>query len=165
MPLRRVGPAAIGAAVPVPASPESGAQDVAAPPVLRLAQSDDGALVSPQPLGVPVADASDPRWILAVRTGELLQGTLLTPESRRRLAHLGRLLDLSSFDTNLIIAIVQDQARRGYAPAACAAAGERQLAFVPGPQPRVGKGRRLVIVAGFLGVLFAVEALVLRWFL
>ncbi len=134
-----------------------------ASPALRLVAPDDNATAAPQPMGVPIADANDPRWILAVRTGELLQGTLLTPENRRRLSQLGRLLDLTPFDTNLIIAIVQDQARRGHAPIACAAAGERQLAFVAGPQPRAGRGRRVAITAGLLGVLFAVEALLLYW--
>jgi len=165
MPMNRSGRIDGGAAASALVSKEA-VTDRAGPVArLRLVKGDDAASVSPHPLGVPVADASDPRWVLAVRTGELLQGTLLTPENRRRLSHLGRILELSSFDTNLIIAIVQDQARRGHAPSACAAAGERQLAFVPGPQARGGKGRRVATTLALVGLLIAVEAFFLHWVL
>ncbi len=55
----------------------------------------------------------DPRWVLAVRTRELMQGALLAPEHRSNLLRLGRILGLTPFEANLVIAIVQDQARRG----------------------------------------------------
>lgn len=57
-------------------------------------------------------DSHDPRWILAMQTKARLQGTLLTPEQRAALTQSGRRLGLQRFETNLVIAIVQDQARR-----------------------------------------------------
>lgn len=60
--------------------------------------------------------AGDARAIFALRVGELLDGgraAILTPENRRRLVDLGQRLGLRAFDANLVIAIVQDGARRG----------------------------------------------------
>lgn len=163
MPLKSMGRIDRGSAVAAASSTEATIEHPV--PALRLVNADEVSAVSPQPLGVPIADANDPRWVLAVRTGELLQGTLLTPENRRRLTHLGRILELSAFDTNLIVAIIQDQARRGHPPSACAAAGEHQLAFVPGSQPRSGKARRVATMMGLVGLLIAVELLFLYWIL
>lgn len=111
---------------------------------------------------------ADPRWVLAVRTAEQLEGALLRPERRERLIRLGRLLGLSVFDSNLIIAIVQDQARRGHAPAYCPTAGESQLRMIPLPQPRgwlaALQNHRGLAVAGALITLMLLEALLLiRW--
>ncbi len=58
-------------------------------------------------------DPADVRWVLAVRTQSLLQGTALTPERRERVLRTAKHLGVRPFDANLIIAIVQDHARRG----------------------------------------------------
>ena len=79
----------------------------------------------------PLSSATDPRWVLAVRAAEALQGSVLVPEQRQQLLKLGRRLGLTLFDANLVLAIVQDQARRGYISASCPAAGIEQLAMVP----------------------------------
>ncbi|MEE9403489.1 MAG: hypothetical protein V3V20_01235 [Algisphaera sp.] len=84
--------------------------------------------------GQPIRGATDPRWILAVRAAESLDGSTLPSASRDRLIRLGKAMRLMPFDANLILAIVQDQARRGYAPAYCPIAGEPQLRRVP-PAP------------------------------
>lgn len=107
-----------------------------------------------------IMDTADPRWVLAVRTSQCLQGTILPPEQRDRLLILARLLRLTPFDANLIIAIVQDQARRGHAKDACAAAGRSQLAMIPLPTKarlRAAIARRrpwrtIALVVGFLTV-------------
>jgi hypothetical protein len=60
--------------------------------------------------------ALDPRWILAVQTSREIQGgraAVITPESRRRLLLTGARLGLRPFDSNLVIAVVQDGARSG----------------------------------------------------
>lgn len=69
----------------------------------------------------------DPRWVLAIRTAELLQGSVLAPDDREQLLRTGRVLGLNPFQSNLVIAVVQDQARRGLGPAH----GVRELAFIP----------------------------------
>jgi hypothetical protein len=58
---------------------------------------------------------TDPRWVLAARAYAQLQGATMTYERRLRVMRTARRLGLRPFDANLIIAIVQDQARRGRA--------------------------------------------------
>lgn len=56
----------------------------------------------------------DARWILARRTAEAIEGgraAILRPEVRVRLLAIGQRLGLRPFDANLVIAIVQDEAR------------------------------------------------------
>ncbi|MCZ6836155.1 MAG: hypothetical protein O7G85_10310 [Planctomycetota bacterium] len=61
-------------------------------------------------------DPTDPRWVMAAKAYASLQGSTLTPERRERLVHTAKSLGLRPFDANLVIAIVQDHARRGLRP-------------------------------------------------
>lgn len=142
-------------------SPLSAAATVEAQPRLRLVGA--RAIVKPQIVpatGDAIGGTTDPRWVLAVRVAEQLQGSILPPARRDRLVRMGKMFGLTAFDSNLIIAIVQDQARRGYAPAYCPTAGEPQLRMVPRPRPR---GRRLLtgsktlLVACIIAGLIAIE--------
>jgi hypothetical protein len=63
--------------------------------------------------GNPNLDPTDPRWVLAARTHSQLQGSTLTPERRARVLRTARQLGVRPFEANVIIAIVQDHARRG----------------------------------------------------
>ena len=78
------------------------------------AQSDRAAVAAENraAAGNPALDPADPRWVLAVRTAAALQGSALTPERRARVMRTARRIGLRPFDANLIIAIVQDHARR-----------------------------------------------------
>ncbi len=129
------------------------------------AARDRATLASSQPAGI--TSAADPRWVLAIRAAESLQGAILGPERRDRLVKLGKLMGLTAFDANLVIAIVQDQARRGHAPALCPAAGEAQLAMVPLPRTMDAKvdarTRRIGIITGVITVLVGVELILLKW--
>lgn len=58
-------------------------------------------------------EPTDPRWVLAVKTHAHLQGSTLTPERRERLLSIARKIGLRPFEANLIMAVVQDHARRG----------------------------------------------------
>lgn len=58
-------------------------------------------------------DPNDARWRLAEETQRALQGTILAYEDRRRLLGLANRLGIRAFDANLILAVVQDRARRG----------------------------------------------------
>lgn len=60
--------------------------------------------------------ADDARWILARRAAEAIEGgraAILRPEVRARLVATGERLGLRTFDANLVLAIVQDDARSG----------------------------------------------------
>ncbi len=116
-------------------------------------------------MGRPIAGFGDPRWVLAVRCAEALQGAVLPPDKRQRLVDLGKRLGLTPFDANLVIAIVQDQARRGYAPELCPSAGEAQLRMVPLPGHVDADGarrRRAIITAGWLTLILGAE-LAMLW--
>jgi len=119
------------------------------------------------PRPTPLQGSSDPRWVLAVRTAELLQGDILTPERRERIIRMGRLFNLTPFDANMVIAIVQDQARRGIAPQLCPTAGEPQLRMISPPQQRsfrqLIRSRRSLTLAALLCALLAVEGLMIMW--
>jgi hypothetical protein len=58
-------------------------------------------------------EPTDPRWVLAARAYSQLQGSTLSPERRDRVMRSAKTLGIRPFDANVIIAIVQDQARRG----------------------------------------------------
>ena len=148
----------------VSSSPPAGRRvSSAAVPRLRLVGADEQ--VKPQltaPLQTRLAGTMDPRWVLAVRVAEHLQGSILPPMARDRLVRLGKTLGLSPFDANLIIAIVQDQARRGYAPAYCPTASEPQLRMVPPARPRRWlTPRGVFLVAGILVGLITLELILL----
>ena len=126
-----------------------------------------GAIPGAQPpIGQPLTQATDPRWVLAVRVAEALEGPILRPEKRERLLRLARVMGLRSFDANLVIAIVQDQARRGHDPANCPAAGEQQLALIPLPVHAkvmsAFRGRRGLGMALAIAGVIAVELLLVR---
>lgn len=70
---------------------------------------------------------TDPRWVLAVRTSAAMNGPILKPDAREKLMHLGQSFGMGPFESNLVIAIVQDQARRGFGPDNCV----EKLRFVP----------------------------------
>jgi hypothetical protein len=61
----------------------------------------------------PGLDPTDPRWVLAVRAYSQLQGASLNPTRRDKLIQSAGGMGVRPFDANLIIAIVQDHARRG----------------------------------------------------
>jgi len=58
-------------------------------------------------------DPTDPRWVLAARVRSSLQGSTLTPERRARLHREAKQMGIRPFDATMIMAIVQDRARRG----------------------------------------------------
>lgn len=84
--------------------------------MLRLTGTErcNSATLLPQ-VDTPLS-ATDPRWVLAVRTAATLEGgraAILRPEKRARLLTLADTLGLRPFDAALIIAIVQDSVRSG----------------------------------------------------
>jgi hypothetical protein len=97
---------------------------------------------------------TDPRWVLAIRAAESMQGAILPSEQRDRLIRIGRTMGLNAFEANLVIAIVQDQARRGSGPREAA----DLLKMVPTHGERETR-RSPWLVAGLLAGLIAIEAI------
>lgn len=151
----------------------------ASPPRLRLVRG--GAMTSPQQAASmyrrtaettdparlsPITSHDDPRWVLAVMAADAMEGALLTPEKRRRLIDTGQGWGLSPFDANLVIALVQDQARRGVQGAERAAAAEPMLrtiaAVQPPPRPKLRGTLRLIwLILGLLGLELTLLAILL----
>jgi len=98
---------------------------------------------------------TDARWALAARTAQLIQGgraAILTPECRARLLGIGTRMGLRPFDTNLVIAIVQDGARCGEP---LGEASEERLALVrPVPDASARAGWWTLLAAIMLGSAF-----------
>ncbi len=92
-------------------------------PALRLALHEAPAHPASRPRIIAATtgplDPADPRWVLAVRTANDLDGgaaAILPPQRREALMRLAADLGLRPFDASLIIAIVQDAARTGRHP-------------------------------------------------
>ncbi|MCC6581782.1 MAG: hypothetical protein IT440_15220 [Phycisphaeraceae bacterium] len=119
------------------------------------------ANVAAQGDATPAMEPTDPRWVLALRVSEALEGDTLRPDRRERIAKLGQLFGLSPFDVNLIIAMVQDQARRGLTPDLRMAAVYPSLTLIspPRPAPRRATWFGHVILA--LAVLTLLEVLII----
>lgn len=116
-------------------------------------------------MGQAIDSPTDPRWVLAIRTAEALEGAILRPERREQLVRTGKVMGLSAFDCNLVIAIVQDQARRGYEPQYCPTAGEPQLRLVPLPRRARFMRRQRAYIAITVAGIIAMEVAMLLWLL
>ena len=129
---------------------------------LRLQSAGDSEVAArrPDPSPVPL-QATDPRWVLALRTQEQLQGPILSPNRRDKLIRLGRTMGLGPFESNLVIAIVQDQARRGRS----LHDAEPTLRFVPTHRRMLQPHRRTWRIALVSAVFLAAEALLVMWWL
>jgi hypothetical protein len=151
-----------GAAAAHPTAPVAPAES----PAIAIA-GDGGPAESREAMGQPITRPDDPRWLLALRVSESLEGPILTHEKRERLLRLGKLLGLSAFDSNLVIAIVQDRARRGHAPDRCPFEARGQLAMVPAPGQDfaqwIARFRRTLIVAGVIAAAIGVELIGAWW--
>ena len=131
---------------------DSDPRDRAAEAARRVEHENRAAATNPE------LDPRDPRWVLAMRTYSQLQGAALTPERRARVMRTAQHLGLRPFDANLIIAVVQDHARRNESPGV--AQDALRLIGRASPEPaRAPWGRWL---AAFLAALVA-AALLIRW--
>ena len=137
---------------------------------LRLVGSESAEAMSTWRIGQAVADENkaaarnaqqlepnDPRWVLAVQTAAQLEGDRLSPEARKRIARTAQLLGVRAFDANMIMAIVQDYARRKQ-PVSNAT---RMLTMVEHTKPGDDWALRRWLIAAVLAGL--VVSLMIRW--
>ena len=106
-------------------------------------------------------DPTDPRWVMAAKTYASLQGSTLSPDRRDRLVHMAKQLGLRPFDANLVIAIVQDHARRGLRPDEAMGS----LALIESPKQRTQTTRRVMVIRFAIAIACAVvaNALLISW--
>lgn len=113
----------------------------------------------------------DVRWIFALRVSNALDGgraAILTPLKRRELVAAAVGEGMRAFDANLVIAIVQDAARRGELGERAKAVQSMgaSLAMVGGGKPTGSGSHRLrhaIIVAATALVSIGCFALMVRW--
>jgi hypothetical protein len=107
----------------------------------------------------------DARWVMAARVSDSLEGgraAILPPEARSRLVSSAGRMGLRPFDANMVIAIVQDAARRGESP--LDADGADRLTLVGKPERPVRGGfPALLLFAGALAIGWAIA--IVRWLL
>ncbi|MHC5024040.1 MAG: hypothetical protein ACYTGG_09020 [Planctomycetota bacterium] len=103
-------------------------------------------------------DPADPRWVLAMRAYSQLQGSTLTPDRRERVLDTARRLGVRPFDANVIIAMVQDRARRGEPIAS--AAPTLDLLADPRMQQRRGAWRVWLLA---ITTAAALTFVIIRW--
>lgn len=109
--------------------------------------------------------SGDLRRLFALRASQMLEGgraAIMPPESRRMLVGDARRFGLRAFEANLIIAVVQDSARRGEPPAAAAAAGV--LDVIP-TRPPLREKRQLLVQRVVVSILMAlgILSILIRW--
>lgn len=122
----------------------------------RIERGDDRAL------SVGTLAAGDPRWVFAARVASQLEGGragVLRPERRERLMRTAKMLGLRAFDASLVIALVQDSARRGEMPAGYAplspGLGEALRSVPAVERARDGASMRAASVGMLIGVMLA----------
>lgn len=94
----------------------------------------------------------DARIILAARVAEAIEGgkaAMLRPDRRRELVAAGVRMGLRPFDSNLVIAIVQDAARTDAADPAM----DHRLALVRAASREKARLGLMLLAAGLLGAL------------
>lgn len=106
-----------------------------------------------------------------MQTQARLQGTMLTPERRDEVLASGKRLGLRPFESNLIIAIVQDQARRQpteitNSPAASLRIAKATLGMLGDPTPAESvtarhRGWRWWMAA--IGCAMMLAGIIIRW--
>lgn len=121
----------------------------------------------PREDATPIRDATDPRWVLAVRAADQLEGTVISLDSRLRLMRLGEVLGLTAARASQILDIIESCARQGYAPEACPTAAANELATVPFIRLRRRQvyvtGRRAAALVGTLLFILMGELVLLNW--
>ena len=104
-------------------------------------------------------DPNDARWMLAEEARRALQGTILAYEDRRKLLDLATRLGIRPFDANLILAVVQDRARRDE-PLESASGAIAAIPLNAAPADSDGKAGWLVVA---VLVAMAADAALIAW--
>lgn len=129
----------------------------------RVTTENSGRRIAQENRSAAKLDAKDARWVLAIRVGQAIEGgrqAMLSPERRRRLIREGQHLGLRDFDTNLIIAIVQDGARTGEGLGYNV---EQRLSLIRVPGRERDARQVMLLIAMSLGIAGLWLMLMVRW--
>jgi hypothetical protein len=140
---RSLQPAALRLVGDNPADAAARSEDVH-----RLAVEDENRAASTLPAG-------DATRLFAMQVSESLEGgqsAILTPAKRHRLLRLGQRLGVRDFDANLVIAIVQDGARRGENIHNNLTRDRLRLVSVTGAKREHASMVRMIVVAGAIAI-------------
>ncbi len=106
----------------------------------------------------PAFDPTDARWKLAIAAQRALEGAVLAYDERRRLLDLATRIGIRPFDANLILAIVQDRARRGETLESAAPT----LAIIPSPAHSSPANHTWIWVTG-ITVAMVADGVLIAW--
>ena len=109
----------------------------------------------------PALEPTDPRWVLAVRAHTQLEGSVMTPDARQRVMRTAAVLGVRNFDASVVIAIVQDHARRGETLADAAPT----LALVRRPPDRFDRRWSWMRWTAAIASAIVANLLLIRWLL
>jgi hypothetical protein len=110
--------------------------------------------------GTPNLSHADPCWQLASEVSLALDGDVLAPATRRQLLERAGRLGVRQFDANLLIALVQDRARRGET----IEAGSNPIALInQRVAPRLADPMPFVLFATAIGLAIATVITVTQW--
>jgi hypothetical protein len=148
----------------VPAQPPQAAQRPGEPERRRKAADqvafENGWAAMLQPL--------DARWVMALDVWNTIEGgraAMIAPSKRRELIAAGVARGMREFDANLVIAIVQDAARRGEMPPIDPAGSVISASLAMLKPARKPLSRRLVALAGTVLLALSFFAIRVAWLL
>ena len=95
----------------------------------------------------PGLDTNAPHLAFASRVANALEGAILSPDRRAELLRFARTAGLRDFDAKLVIAVMQDRARRG-----------ESIEDITGPLDVLGASRTPALRQGFQAVRFGLAA-------
>ncbi len=104
-------------------------------------------------------DPADARWKVAIETQRAMQGAVLAFEDRRRVLALANRLGIRAFDANLIVALVQDRARREEPIESIAST----IAIIPAPIVDAPKHTLAWLWLSAIAVAIVGDAMLIAW--
>lgn len=110
----------------------------------------------------------DARWVMALDVWNTIEGgraAMIAPSKRRELIAAGVARGMREFDANLVIAIVQDAARRGEMPPIDPAGSVISASLAMLKPARKPLSRRLVALAGTVLLALSFFAILVAWLL
>ncbi|MDG2021386.1 MAG: hypothetical protein P8J59_05510 [Phycisphaerales bacterium] len=105
-------------------------------------------------------EMASPHLVLAGRIAASLEGAVLPPERRQDLLRFSKSIGVREFDASLVIAVIQDRARRGESMDDIV--GPLEIMAARGKSPGLGNLGFVTLGAG-LGIAIGLATLLVQW--